>query len=152
MILLSFLQPREQLGLGQLTCRKWYEKFVPLLDSMPRFRPNYPDQFLKGKRFRIAYHSCDQRGSTHVGSPPVQYLALLTDLRSDCRGGDSYFVSLGTSERHKDCLWVYEDDKRIKLDSPINTGQVMKWLASHRSVWKDWIGDRHTGSTWVHVN
>ena len=97
-IIISYLDPREQLCKAQLVCRKWYSRFLP--EVMPQ-RFKLPISDWSGVRFRIAYYPEDQvrRTPNSAISKPL-YLAALTDRESDFRDRGSWYLSAGNSRKY----------------------------------------------------
>ena len=73
-IILSFLTPYEQVQKAQLTCSKWYNKFLPQV--MGSFKLNFT--FLLGRPFRLVFEEHNNGLLGGEGEAAPLYLALVT--------------------------------------------------------------------------
>ena len=133
-IILSYLTPTEQVQKAQLTCRKWYHKFLPQV--MPSFPLNFTPW--QSKRFRLAYEQADPAAA------PL-YLALVTGQSTDTREscGRTYYVSAGSSQEHQDFAWTIDANGAL-ADSQDGPDGSKARLAAHRTYINDCVGKTGT--------
>ena len=126
--MIEYLPPREQILIAQRICKKWYNRFAPLvIKRVPlSFRP-WP-----GRKFRLRFET---------GSGDPIYLGLVSSRDSDVREkcGRTNYVSAGSGPEFRQFKWTLDDKGALRA-----ADESGACLAAHRTYICDCLGSKAT--------